>query len=107
MFQRISTTQVASMIKEKEVKLADIRDPHSFHAGHIKNAVHLTQDNVTEFLEKTDKTLPLVIYCYHGNSSQQAAQFFYEQGFEDVYSMDGGFDVWKSEYDFEVSDGNS
>jgi len=39
-----------------------------------------------------------VVVCYHGNSSQQAAQFFAGEGFNDVYSMDGGFEAWKLQY---------
>ena len=32
----------------------------------------------------------------HGNSSQPAAQFLYEKGFEQVYSLDGGFEAWQA-----------
>ena len=30
------------------------------------------------------------------NSSQNAAQFLGENGFKEVYSMDGGFEEWKN-----------
>jgi len=43
-----------------------------------------------------------VVVCYHGHSSQPAAQYFAAQGFEDVYSMDGGFEVWKLNNPVEV-----
>ncbi len=32
--------------------------------------------------------------CYHGISSQGAAQYLVNQGFEEVYSVDGGFEAW-------------
>ena len=32
--------------------------------------------------------------CYHGVSSRNTAQFLVEQGFEEVYSVKGGFDGW-------------
>jgi thiosulfate sulfurtransferase len=35
------------------------------------------------------------VYCYHGNMSQSAAAYFGEQGFEEAYSMDGGFSDWE------------
>lgn len=38
---------------------------------------------------------PLVVVCYHGISSQNAAQYLHEQGFDDVYSLDGGFQAWR------------
>ncbi|MDE0931482.1 MAG: rhodanese-like domain-containing protein, partial [Halioglobus sp.] len=45
-----------------------------------------------------DRDQPLLIYCYHGNSSQGAADYFFNQGFEDVYSMDGGYEAWRLKY---------
>ncbi len=32
--------------------------------------------------------------CYHGISSQGAAQYLINQGFDAVYSVDGGFEAW-------------
>ncbi len=46
---------------------------------------------------------PVIVCCYHGISSQQAAQFLIHQGFEEVYSLDGGFEAWRKGQSFEVS----
>ena len=46
------------------------------------------------YIEKTDKETPLVVCCYHGNSSRGAAEYLSQQGFKQVYSMTGGFDAW-------------
>jgi thiosulfate sulfurtransferase len=35
-----------------------------------------------------------LIYCYHGNSSKSAANFFTQHGFEKVLSMDEGYSGW-------------
>ena len=40
----------------------------------------------------------MVVCCYHGISSQGAAAYFAEQGFNEVYSMMGGFEAWQSVY---------
>jgi thiosulfate sulfurtransferase len=39
-----------------------------------------------------------VVCCYHGISSQQAAQFLVSQDFTDVYSLDGGFTQWQLQF---------
>jgi len=44
------------------------------------------------------KNIPLIVYCYHGNSSKSAAHYFCENGFTQVYSMDGGFEAWRLKY---------
>ena len=36
----------------------------------------------------------ILIYCYHGNSSKSAANFFVQHGFEKVLSMDEGYVGW-------------
>ena len=93
-FQRIQAAAAKELI-EQGATLADIRDPDSFARSHIRGAQHLDNSNIQEFLEQNDLDQPLLVYCYHGNSSQPAAQFLYERGFEQVYSLDGGFEVWQ------------
>jgi thiosulfate sulfurtransferase len=51
-----------------------------------------------EFLAVADKAKPLIVYCYHGNSSQGAANYFDGLGFKEVYSVDGGYEAWRSKY---------
>lgn len=94
-YQRITVEQAQSLIKQGPITLLDIRDPASFAADHIDQAIHTSNDNVEEIVASADKQQPLVIYCYHGNSSQGAADYFYSLGFHQSYSVDGGFEEWK------------
>jgi thiosulfate sulfurtransferase len=80
------------------VTIADVRDPGTFLAGKNENAVNVQQENVEEFLSTTDKTRPLVVYCYHGHSSQGAADHFFSQGCTQVYSVDGGYEAWRLKF---------
>nr|WP_256489437.1 thiosulfate sulfurtransferase GlpE [Pleionea sp. CnH1-48] len=98
MFKRISISEVHQMMEQGAINIADIRDVNSFQMGHIEGAQHVTNDNLGNYIEQSDKSLPLVVVCYHGNSSQPAAQFLAGQGFDEVYSMDGGFEAWKLQY---------
>lgn len=96
-FKHISVEQTQAMLEADEIKMVDIRDPQSFDMGHIESAVRLDNQNLQEFLNSTEPSTPVVVYCYHGISSQQAAQFLVEQGFAEVYSMDGGFEAWRQQ----------
>jgi thiosulfate sulfurtransferase len=78
--------------------IVDIRDPASFKAGHIPKAIHLSDRTVEQFIIDADKKKPLIVYCYHGISSQGAAAYFSEQGFKEVSSMIGGFESWISAF---------
>ncbi len=94
-FQRISIEDTVQLMAQQTVNIFDIRDPQSFAAGRMPKAIQVNNQNAAELVEATDKTQPLLVVCYHGHSSQPAAQYFAAQGFEEVYSMDGGFEVWK------------
>ena len=92
--QRITVAQAAQLITEKNALVVDIRDPGSFNSAHIENATRIDNSNFQAFIENSDKSRPLVVLCYHGNSSQQAAQVFAQQGFSQSYSVDGGMSEW-------------
>ncbi len=94
-FQTLDIEQVKKMLDEQTITVADIRDPQSYQAAHIEDAVSINENNVQEFIENSDKSKPLLVYCYHGHSSQGAAEYFANMGFNDVYSMDGGFEAWR------------
>ena len=95
--QNIKHIDVAGtkILKGQGATIFDIRDTNNFTNGHIQGAVHLTNENIQELMAETPTDKSIVIYCYHGISSQQAAQYLVAQGFADVYSMDGGYDAWR------------
>ncbi|WP_369983078.1 thiosulfate sulfurtransferase GlpE [Thalassolituus sp.] len=94
-FECINIAEAKTLLEENDVRIADIRDAMSFNENHMKDAVNVNNENLPEFLQNTPKEAPLIVCCYHGNSSKQAAQFFAEQGYTRVFSLDGGFEMWK------------
>lgn len=97
-FKHMSIEQLHEVMPENTHVVVDIRDENSFHASHIPNAIHLSNDSLTEFLHNADMDKPVVVCCYHGISSQQAAQFLISQDFTEVYSLDNGFTGWEAAY---------
>jgi thiosulfate sulfurtransferase len=93
-FENITVINAKKLIAEGPVNFADIRDADSFNASHIKGAHHLTNDNLQEYIQESDPDCPLIVYCFHGHSSQPAAQLLIDRGFENVYSLIGGFENW-------------
>jgi len=94
-YKRISIEKAQELMSD-QTAIIDVRDRQSYSIGHIKNAVHVSDENIQQFIDGTDKSKPLIIYCYRGNSSQNAADYLSDKGFLDVYSMDGGFEEWSS-----------
>ncbi len=94
-FQCISVHQAKELISQGEVILLDIRDPDAYNAGHIDGAILVNNDNAQAIISAADKSKPVIIYCYHGNSSKSAADYFFSAGFSQSYSVDGGYEVWQ------------
>ncbi|WP_312940735.1 thiosulfate sulfurtransferase GlpE [Stutzerimonas balearica] len=100
-FKRIAPEQAQQMRREGAV-VVDIRDPHSFASGHIAGSTRLDNYSLPDFIAAADLDQPLIVTCYHGHSSQGAAAYLVGQGFSDVYSLDGGFELWRVTYPQEV-----
>lgn len=94
-FQHIDVTAAQELLQLGEARLVDIRDPQSFALAHAHHAFHLTNDSMVGFMDDVEFEQPILVMCYHGISSQGAAQYLVNQGFEQVYSVDGGFDAWQ------------
>ena len=94
-YQRIDQAGALEMIRNENAVVVDIRDPASFRSGHIAGALHLDNRNVAEFIATADRAGPVIVCCYLGNTSQDAARFLAAQGFERCYSLDGGFKGWR------------
>jgi len=101
-FKHLSIDEAPALMARERTVIIDIRDPQSFNQGHINGARHLDNNGIADFIQENEFDDPIVVCCYHGNMSQSAAQFLIEQGFDEVYSLDGGFEVWAATYPAEV-----
>ncbi len=104
-FKRIPPDQ-AQALRAQGAVVVDIRDQPTYAAAHITGARHLDNVNIADFIRAADLDAPLIVACYHGNSSQSAAAYLVSQGFSDVYSLDGGFELWRATYPDEISSGD-
>lgn len=96
-FQEISPSDAWCMMQEQQAVLVDIRDLPRFTHSHAKYAFHLTNQSYGEFQQKYDYDHPIIVSCYHGVSSRNVAAFLIEQGYDNVYSLTGGFEGWQRE----------
>ncbi len=97
-YARLSSDDAYQMMLDGPVTVVDTRDEDSFKAGHITDARHLDNSGIQAFIDNTDTSVPLIVCCYHGNSSQSAGAYLAEKGFEEVYSLDGGYAQWSAKY---------
>jgi sulfur-carrier protein adenylyltransferase/sulfurtransferase len=95
----VDTTRASQRAVEDEALLVDVRETTEWQEGHIVDAVHVPRGHLESRIEAAapDRSRPLVIYCASGVRSLFAAQQLEQMGYQDVASMAGGFQAWKSE----------
>lgn len=99
MAKSINVDDANALLEQGTIHVFDLRDEGSYLAGHINGAVRLTQDNLITHVKDTEMDGPILVYCYHGISSEAAAEFLSDQGFSEVYSLIGGFEAWRNKYE--------
>jgi adenylyltransferase/sulfurtransferase len=100
--QKTNTTISAETLYQKInnvdiIELVDIRESYESD-DIIANSVHIPIGELAEQLPKLLKQKTIVLYCATGNRSLQAATLFRKQGFENVYSLQGGINYFIQQY---------
>jgi monothiol glutaredoxin len=101
--QSISAADLKSRLDRGLVKeFFDVRTPSEIEIARIGDARildRIAQDHILGLSKDT----PLYFFCHHGGRSAQAAEFFLNQGFKEVYNLDGGIDAWARDVDTDVA----
>jgi molybdopterin/thiamine biosynthesis adenylyltransferase/rhodanese-related sulfurtransferase len=85
--------------RRAEATFLDVREADEYAQGAIPGALHLPRGFLEVQVEGRipDKAEPIVVYCAGGTRSAFAAKSLQDLGYQDVVSMEGGFNRWKDE----------
>lgn len=95
----ISVKKFHEMIGSMEgLQLLDVRTPEETQLGIVAgaNMINVNDPDFAQQVEKLDKEKPVAVYCKAGGRSRRAQTILANQGFKEVYNVDGGFDAWKA-----------
>jgi len=87
----------ARMQANPDAKLIDVREDKEWDAAHAAGSIHLGKGIIERDIEVTvpDKATELILYCGGGYRSALAADVLQDMGYENVFSMAGGWSAWK------------
>ena len=76
--------------------LVDVREESEWAAGHFPHAIHLGKGIIERDIEKTipETSAEIVLYCGGGYRSALAADSLQKMGYQNIWSMQGGFKQW-------------
>ena len=81
-----------------DIVILDVRTEEEFNVEHLEDAINIPlQDLPWKFVE-LDKKKTILVYCKNGNKSAQASQTLVNNGFSNIYHLEGGITSWKNEH---------
>lgn len=80
-----------------KAQLLDVRFPHEYSAGHLKQArnCNVLGPDFEAQLKALDPQRPVFVYCRSGRRSQTAAKRLKRAGFHEIYDLQGGYLAWQ------------
>jgi len=85
-------------LRADSAMMIDVRENFEFRGKKIHDAVNIPSSGNLEYASDTlSKNLSLFFYCTTGYRSRRVAEFFYDQGFGDLYNLEGGITAWKKD----------
>ena len=87
----------AKLARHDRFHLVDVREDGEWAAGHLPRAIHLGKGVIERDIERAipDTQSEIILYCGGGYRSALAADSLQKMGYQNVWSMDGGFRAWK------------
>lgn len=81
---------------DKNAQLIDVRTPGEFGGGHLPKSTNIDFRNpdFARNVTQLDKSKPVYVYCLSGGRSAEAAKLLREQGYANVYELQGGYLKW-------------
>ena len=95
----ISVQQGKGMIDRGEVFILDVRTQEEYASGHINGSTLLAVQDIpkqelAEKLKEIPKDRKILVYCRSGRRSAEASGILAQNGFAQVYNMQGGITEW-------------
>lgn len=82
---------------DKKAILVDVRSPQEYKEGHLEGSINYPlydlERNAEKLLENKENTI--IFYCQSGNRSKRAFKLLQEQGYHNLYQIEGGLDNMK------------
>lgn len=95
--KEIDPQQARQLLESRsETLVIDLRDDHSFKLDRHPKAQRLDESTLKRLLKQGDRKTPIIVICYHGNSSRDISKMLSDFGFSDSYSLQGGYEAWKN-----------
>lgn len=103
LYQTILPDELAARLeKEEKINLIDVREPWEHEMASIEQARLLPLTRFQEWIDDLKPDQEIIVMCHHGIRSANVCLFLARQGFEKVFNLEGGIDLWSKEVDSKI-----
>ncbi len=96
-FASLTPAGAVQLMNNEDVVVLDVREPSETAGGKISKAIQIpvgaVKTRISELEKHKDKTL--LVYCKTGARSGAACKELSRNGFDKVYSLNGGLAAWQ------------
>ena len=99
---QLSTETLASWLEGsgdgKNPLILDVREPIEYNVSHLGGALNITsKEELLKTVESLEQNRPIVLYCSVGYRSSKMALFLINEGYPNVYNLEGSIFAWANE----------
>jgi rhodanese-related sulfurtransferase len=92
--RQLSAPELQALIESgAPIELVDVRTNQERELAKI-DRFRLLDQAYHDALLRLDRDTPIVFQCHHGIRSQQAAEYFRNEGFRNLHNLQGGIEAW-------------
>jgi rhodanese-related sulfurtransferase len=103
LYKSVSPFEVAERLKNDEkFKFIDVREPVEYEIARVEEAELLPLSRFAEWNGALNAEDEIVVMCHHGVRSANVCAYLAQNGFEKVYNLEGGIDLWSATVDENV-----
>ncbi len=93
----LSPMEATRLQNDESAVFVDVREDSEYKIGHIKDTIHIPMSSFPKRMVELEKLKdkPVIVYCASGARAGGAAGKLRKNGFQSVYTLQGGAVGWE------------
>lgn len=93
--QIVDTKMLTNMINsKKDMVIVDLREPELFSNSRVTNSINIPFEEIQLRYTELPKDKEIVFVCHTGRMGVESGNLLLENGYNQVYNLDGGMAKW-------------
>jgi len=101
--KEIEPTDLKNKIDNKDdFLLIDVREPSEIEISKIKESIHIPMAEIPNNIDQINSNKLVIVMCISGSRSANVCKYLIQNGFQDIYNLNGGIIKWALEIDSDM-----